>query len=261
MVSREKTLAAAFQTSFEMPFPACYGGYWGADSRACVHSTTYGSFESWGWSRMPLLLFCCRSLVVAEGRKCGRKVSATARVRQRTENGGASGRDPDLRSGQGETQEAKPSTAVSPNPRKQGGKRRFKRSLKCRRPKRLFLPPGATHSFSQEEKEWGAHPRGGTAAKPPGFPGTPVPRDGRTPQRKNAGPVLTEELPRAPRPWRNGQKKSAAIPRANGTAAVREGAAFPGAAPGKQADSGDRGGNRGQEGFCPRGRNPACGGV
>ena len=70
MVSREKTLAAAFQTSFEMPFPACYGGYLGADSRACVHSTTYGSFESWGWSRMPLLLFCCRSLVVAEGRKC-----------------------------------------------------------------------------------------------------------------------------------------------------------------------------------------------
>ena len=127
--------------------------------------------------------------------------------------------------------------------------------------KRFSLPPGATHSLFQEKREWGAHLRGGTAAKPPDFPGTPVPRDGRTPPRKNAGPVLTEELPRAPLSWRNAQKKSAAIPQVNGTAAVRQGAAFPGAAPGKQADSGDRGGNRGQEGFCPRGRNPACGGV
>ena len=122
------------------------------------------------------------------------------------------------------------------------------------RQKATFSSTGRDAFFFSRRKRMGG-------AKPPGFPGTPVPRDGRTPPRKNAGPVLTEELPRAPRPWRNGQKKSAAIPRANGTAAVREGAAFPGAAPGKQADSGDRGGNRGQEGFCPRGRNPACGGV
>ena len=110
------------------------------------------------------------------------------------------------------------------------------------RPAPFLLHHQKAHSlFGATEKRMGV-------LKPPGFPGTPVPRDGRTPQRKNAGPVLTEELPRAPRSWRNGQKKSAAIPRANGTAAVREGAAFPGAAPGKQADSGDRGGNRGQEG-------------
>ena len=66
MVSREKTLAAAFQTSFETPFPACYGGYWGADSRACVHSTAYAGSEAEGASVCPLLLFCCRTLEVAE---------------------------------------------------------------------------------------------------------------------------------------------------------------------------------------------------
>ena len=53
MVSREKTLAAAFQAPPEMPFPAFYGGYLDADLRDCVHSTAYGSFGSWGWFRMP----------------------------------------------------------------------------------------------------------------------------------------------------------------------------------------------------------------
>ena len=52
MVSREKTLAAAFQAPPEMPFPAFYGGCLGADLSDCVYSTAYGRFRSWGCSRM-----------------------------------------------------------------------------------------------------------------------------------------------------------------------------------------------------------------
>ena len=52
MVSREKTLAAAFQAPPETPFSAFYGGYWGADLSACVHSTVHSGPVSWGRSRI-----------------------------------------------------------------------------------------------------------------------------------------------------------------------------------------------------------------
>ena len=95
MVSREKTLAAAFQTPFETPFPACYGGFGLVMAGGLDHSTTYGSFNSWGRSRMLpaslllphlgscgrlvegvvpdalLLLFCCRTSAVAGDRLKG----------------------------------------------------------------------------------------------------------------------------------------------------------------------------------------------
>ena len=66
MVSREKGWAAAFQAPPETPFPAFYGGYWGAESRAWTTQPCMASSEIGGGSGCPLLLFCCRSPVVAE---------------------------------------------------------------------------------------------------------------------------------------------------------------------------------------------------
>ena len=58
MVSREKTLTAAFQTLFEMPFPAFYGGCLGADSRAWTTQPRMAVSEVGGAPGCPLLLFC-----------------------------------------------------------------------------------------------------------------------------------------------------------------------------------------------------------
>ena len=58
MVSREKGLAAAFRTSSGTLAAPVTGAWPGGDLRAFAHSTTYGSYESWGYFRMhPASLF------------------------------------------------------------------------------------------------------------------------------------------------------------------------------------------------------------
>ena len=137
MVSREKTLAEAFQAPPEMPFPAFYGGYLDADLSAWITQPRMAVSEAGGGSGCPLLLFCCRTLAVTGDwwkgrsrmpsasvflprsggyRKNGAMSSQTARVRQRKENGGSSGRDPEFRSGQEKTLEVKPTATTSPKP-------------------------------------------------------------------------------------------------------------------------------------------------
>ena len=44
----------------------------------------------------------------------------------------------------------------APNSSRKRRKKAFQAGPEMPPPKRLFLPPSATHSFSQEEKEWGA---------------------------------------------------------------------------------------------------------
>ena len=61
------------------------------------HLGCWGEIGGRGASGYSLLLFCCRSPVVAEDWKCRRNASANAGVRQRKEDGGASGRDPEFR--------------------------------------------------------------------------------------------------------------------------------------------------------------------
>ena len=50
MVSREKGWAAAFQAPPEMPFPAFYGGYWGAESRVWTTQPCMAGSEIGGGS-------------------------------------------------------------------------------------------------------------------------------------------------------------------------------------------------------------------
>ena len=131
-----------------------------------------------------LFLFCCRTLAVAE-RLAERVVPdgpcfcfaaifrwaskercqglLECRGAAAKEEGGASGRGPDFRWYQERIQEAKPSTTTGPKPRNQCGKRRFKRSLKCRRPTPFLLHHQKAHLL------FGATNRG-----PPPQPGVAV---------------------------------------------------------------------------------------
>ena len=51
-VEEKVAWAAAFQTQFEMPFSACYGGFGLVMAGGLDHSTTYGFFNNWGYFRM-----------------------------------------------------------------------------------------------------------------------------------------------------------------------------------------------------------------
>ena len=65
MVSREKTLAEAFQAPPEMPFPAFYGGYLDADLSAWITQPRMAVSEAGGGSGCTAVLFCCRTSAVA----------------------------------------------------------------------------------------------------------------------------------------------------------------------------------------------------
>ena len=88
---------------FSLPHPGCWGEIGGRGASGyslllfCCRSPVVAGGWRWGASGYPVLLFCCRSPVVAEDWKCRRNASANAGVRQRKEDGGASGRDPEFR--------------------------------------------------------------------------------------------------------------------------------------------------------------------
>ena len=156
MVSREKTLAAAFQAPPEMPFPACYGGYLGADLQACVHSIAYGSCESWGWFRM-----LCRSLLLPQSGGCGglamkcANLPPTAKVRQRKEKLRVSGNTPSFFDCHMRLSGQSPQVSTNPNPRNRRCERSG-RSPECRRQSLFLLHHQKAHSlFPLQEKENG----------------------------------------------------------------------------------------------------------
>ena len=116
--------------------------------------------------------------------------SATAGVRQRKEEGRASGSVPDFRWCQGLIQEAKPRQLPGQSPRKQGGTRRFRRSLKCRRPSlfllhhqkahSLFPRRGAPHKSPAKRVLWGRGNRRSAASGGKSEPVSRKRRDWRT---------------------------------------------------------------------------------
>ena len=106
------------------------------------------------------------------------------------QNGGASGRDPEFRWCQGLIQEAKPRQLPGQSPRKQGGTRRFRRGLKCRRPSlfllhhqkahSLFPRRGAPHKSPAKRVLWGRGNRRSAASGGKSEPVSRKRRDWRT---------------------------------------------------------------------------------
>ena len=141
-----------------------------------------------------LLLFCCRTLVVAGAwwkgcsriapasflltqfggyRKNGAGLSQTARVRQRKEEGGASGRDPNFCNCRIWLNGQIPQVSAKPKPRNRRCERSG-RSPECRRQSLFLLHHQNPHSlFPLQEKENGGFEAGGL---PRHFP---APRTGR----------------------------------------------------------------------------------
>ena len=134
---REKGSVGGIPSFVRNDRTALYGGYW-LLIRGLVTTQPRMAVSSVGGAPgCLLLLFCCRTLVVSGAwwkgcsriapasflltqfggyRKNGAGLSQTARVRQRKEKGGASGRDPDYRFGQEKVQEAKLPTTAGPKP-------------------------------------------------------------------------------------------------------------------------------------------------
>ena len=117
MVSREKGWAAAFRASPGTLAAPVTGvlAWWkltGLD-----HSTAYGSFGSWGVvPDAPCFCFAAAIRWLRGICNMGGNASANVRVRQRKENGGASGRDPEFCRCQERIQRARPTTTAGPKP-------------------------------------------------------------------------------------------------------------------------------------------------
>ena len=187
----------------------------------CCRTLAVAGAWCWGWFRIPPASLFADAVRLLW--KIGARPSQTAGVRQQKRKAGhpgaptppvfrncrgaaakedsrASGSVPDFRWCQGLIQEAKPRQLPGQTPRKQGGTRRFRRSLKCRRPSLFLLHHQKAHSLFPRKKRKGVLPRGGAASprpsphhpRAPGRGAPPVPREGGGKCRPPRGGKLTE---------------------------------------------------------------------